>query len=203
MVTFNLREGPPNWHFDYLAPVYDYLFVNREYKPILDGLDLRPGDRVLDLAGGTGQVLADLIKRGHLSKERSWLLDRSKNMVKQAVDKPLSNLVVGDTVRLPFNEGVFDAVFVGDALHHMGKLEEVLMEIRRILVPKGRFVIEEYDPSTITGKLLYGFERLSGMGSNFLTPDTLSTLLKQAGFLEIKIHQNGFIYYLKAVTPIN
>lgn len=196
-----MSEGPPNWHFEYLAPVYDYLAFEREMDPILKGLSLKPGDRLLDLAGGTGKFLVTLIERGRIHPKQAFLLDRSREMVHQAVSKELQNVSLGDTARLPFADNAFGGVFAGDAIHHMGDPETVFKEVRRVLRPGRPVVIEEFDPGTFVGKLLYGFERLSGMGSRFREPHELRELVMNAGLVDVDVHQDGFVYVLTATAP--
>ncbi len=76
-----MENSPPNWHFDYLAPIYDYVSPDRDFETILEGLDLEEDDRLLDLAGGTGAFLDELIERGVVRPENAHLLDLSEPML--------------------------------------------------------------------------------------------------------------------------
>lgn len=193
-----MPESPPNWHFDYLASIYDYLSFDRNYGPILDGLDVSSGDRLLDLAGGTGAFLEELGARTSIREEDSYLVDLSRAMIEQARGRGLHGTVLGDTASLPFGDERFNAVFAGDAVHHMGDPVAVFREVRRVLAPGGRFVIEEFDPGRLMGKLLYGMERLSGMGSQFMEPPELKGLIEQVDWSDVNLRQDGFVYYLTA-----
>lgn len=193
-----MAYSPPNWHFDYLAPVYDYLSFERNYEPILEGLSLSEDDVLLDLAGGTGEFLAELLDRGIIREENGYLIDLSEAMLKQARNRGLSNTHHGDCVDMPYSDNKFDGVFAGDAIHHMAEPVLVFREVRRVLKPGGRFVIEEFDPSRLVGKLLYAMERLSGMGSQFKEPAELLSLVERADFSEVTLEQDGFVYYLIA-----
>ncbi|MFB6345143.1 MAG: class I SAM-dependent methyltransferase, partial [bacterium] len=193
-----MASAPPNWHFDYLAPIYDYLAFERNYDPILNGLSLSGDDRLLDLAGGTGEFLEELIERGVIRRENAYLIDLSESMLEQADERGLPNLYHDDTADMPFSNDMFQGVFAGDAIHHMGDPVAVFREVRRVLAPGGRFVIEEFDPSRFVGKLLYAMERLSGMGSQFKEPSELISLLETAGFSDVTHQQDGFVYYLAA-----
>lgn len=193
-----MANNPPNWHFEYLAPIYDYLAFDRNYEPILEGLNLSRGDRLLDLAGGTGEFLEELIDREIIKRENAYLIDLSESMLKQAEERGLTNLYHDDTADMPFSDNTFQGVFAGDAIHHMGDPVTVFEEVRRVLSPGGRFVIEEFDPSRFVGKLLYAMERLTGMGSKFKKPSELKSLLEAADFTEVNHRQDGFVYYLTA-----
>lgn len=193
-----MADSPPNWHFDYLAPIYDFLAFDRDYEPILDGLRLSEDDRLLDLAGGTGEFLDELIDRRIIRRENAYLIDLSESMLKQAEERGIPNLYHDDTADMPFSDDTFEGVFAGDAIHHMGDPVSVFQDVRRVLVPGGRFVIEEFDPSRLMGKILYGVERLAGMGSQFMEPSVLRALLEDAGFDDVDLRQDGFVYYVIA-----
>lgn len=188
----------PNWHFDYLAPIYDYLSFTRNFDPILDGLALSGGDKVLDLAGGTGKFLEELIDRDVIQRDDGYLIDLSDSMLEQARQRGIRNTHSGDCADMPFDDETFDGVFAGDAIHHMAEPVAVFEEVKRVLKPDGRFVIEEFDPSRFVGKLLYVMERLSGMGSQFKEPSTLKELVEEAGFSELELKQDEFVYYVIA-----
>jgi demethylmenaquinone methyltransferase/2-methoxy-6-polyprenyl-1,4-benzoquinol methylase len=171
---------------------------DRDYETILDRLKLSKGDNLLDLAGGTGEFVAELINRGVIRKEDGYIIDLSESMLEQAYERELENIRHGDTTDLPYEDNKFDGVFAGDAIHHMGEPVRVFEEVTRVLAPDGRFVIEEFDPSTFVGKLLFYLERLTGMGSQFKTPETLQSLVGTAGFDDVQVLQDNFVYYVLA-----
>lgn len=193
-----MSQDPPNWHFDYMAPIYDFMSFERDYEPILEGLALNPGDRLLDLAGGTGEFIQELTKRKIITSDNGYILDLSKGMIEKARSRGLRNVVLGDTTALPFLEDRFNGAFAGDAIHHMADPVAVFEEVRKTLTRDGRLVIEEFDPSRIGGKLLYWMELLMGMGSQFMKPETLRSYVQKAGFSQVEIRQDGFVYYLTA-----
>lgn len=191
-------ESPTNWHFKYLAPLYDFAAIEKDYPLILDGLDLEAADRLLDLGGGTGEFCHSLIQCGVLEARQCTVLDVTHEMLTQARDKGLLGVVRGDARALPLAGESFDAVFMGDTFHHMGDRVSVLREVRRVLKPEGRLLLEEFDPATLLGKSLEWLEQLSGMGSDFVTPDELTGLLNRAGLELRTLERSGFVYYLTA-----
>jgi len=133
--------------FDRIAPVYD--LMNRA---MTGGLDLRwrrlaaaaavrPGDRVLDAACGTGDLaLADL-RAGAASVTG---LDFSPRMLERARRKaPEIEWVEGDVLALPFADGAFDAATIGFGIRNVADLELGLRELRRVTRPGGRVAILE------------------------------------------------------------
>ncbi len=112
-------------------------------------LNCRPGDLVLDLAGGPGWVSEHLNRLGI----RTVLLDIVEDLLhtsrlRFSLDRRLQkgavhHSVVGDALRLPFAEATFDGIICMNALHHMPSYEVVLREIFRVLKPGGRAVFGE------------------------------------------------------------
>jgi demethylmenaquinone methyltransferase/2-methoxy-6-polyprenyl-1,4-benzoquinol methylase len=99
------------------------------------------GDRVLDLACGTGILFPKLVKRFN----KVYGLDYSLPMLKMAQKKGLENvyLVRGDALRLPFKNEIFDSVVVSFGLRHFPDIEKTLDEINRVLKKGGSLHILE------------------------------------------------------------
>lgn len=102
-------------------------------------LDLKPGERVLDLAAGTGTSTADLASTG------AWCVaaDFSLGMLRLAQQRGLP-LVAADGLRLPFADGVFDAVTVSFGLRNMADASLALRELARVTRSGGRLVLCEF-----------------------------------------------------------
>jgi demethylmenaquinone methyltransferase/2-methoxy-6-polyprenyl-1,4-benzoquinol methylase len=111
-----------------------------------------PGDRVLDLAAGTGtsslsftatgaDCVACDFSLGMLRAGRSRLTGREQRGGRLA-------LVAGDALRLPFRDGAFDAVTISFGLRNVASPGAALAEMRRVTRPGGRLVVCEF--STIT-----------------------------------------------------
>jgi len=111
-------------------------FVTDLGGPVLELLDPKPGERVLDLGCGDGVLTAQLAARGC----RVVGVDGSPAFVAAARARGL-DARVGDGQALAF-EREFDAVFSNAALHWMRAADRVLEGVHRALVPGGRFVAE-------------------------------------------------------------
>ena len=111
-------------------------FVSDLGEPVLQLLNPKPGETVLDLGCGDGELTLKLIDAGcHVIA-----VDSSPAMVESSLAKGI-NARMMDGQHLEF-EGVFDAVFSNAALHWMTQPREVIAGVRRALKPTGRFVAE-------------------------------------------------------------
>src|SRR5882724_1016627 len=113
-------------------------FVPRLASDLIDLLAPQPGERVLDLGCGTGDLTQQLADAG----ARPFGLDASSDMVSAARRKhPNLSFEVGDGQELRFDRE-FDAVFSNAALHWMPRAADVAAGVARALRPGGRFVAE-------------------------------------------------------------
>jgi len=111
-------------------------FVSDLGRPVLDLLDPRPGERVLDLGCGDGALTEELARRGCVVVA----VDASPEQVAAARARGL-DARVADGQALPFARE-FDAVFSNAALHWMREADRVVAGVARALRPGGRFVGE-------------------------------------------------------------
>jgi trans-aconitate methyltransferase len=111
-------------------------FVSDLGRELVDWLDPKPGERVLDLGCGDGALTVQLVERG----ARVTAVDASPSMIEASRRLGLDARVV-DGHDLPF-ENEFEAVFSNAALHWMERPNAVIAGVRKALVPEGRFVAE-------------------------------------------------------------
>jgi len=98
---------------------------------------------------------------------------------------------------LPFEDARFDAVLIGEALHHFGDPERAFGEIARVLADSGTLFIYEFDPSRPLGSFIRRAETLLGEPGRFFTPAQLQAALKRHGFGSFEI-RGGWRYCLSA-----
>jgi demethylmenaquinone methyltransferase / 2-methoxy-6-polyprenyl-1,4-benzoquinol methylase len=194
--------------FDRIAPLYD--LMNRLMTAGLDQgwrraaarAVVRPGDRVLDLCCGTG----DLALAGQEEGGDVTAVDFSAPMLARARSK--SSEIVwleADALHLPLADASFDAVTIGFGLRNVASAEQGLAEMRRVLTPGGRLaVLDVTRPRGLlapfynvwfdalipaVGKLLPGgaaFTYLPASVRRFPEPRELARLMDEAGFEQIR-----------------
>lgn len=174
----------------------------------------RRGHRVLDLAGGTGDLTARLsplvgdegevilcdINRDMLSEGRDRMLDRGL----------VNNIryIQGDAEKLPLPDNHVNAITIAFGLRNVTNKDVALQSMLRVLKPGGRLVILEF--STPQNELVKtAFDRFTGLWPKFgqqlvkdadsyqylvesikMHPDqeTLQAMLEEAGFVRVKYH---------------
>jgi len=118
------------------------LGLHRRWKArTLDLADIRPGQRVLDLAAGTADLgrMALTSTGGDLEVVAADLTPEMLRVGKHRPGPGLLGWVGADASQLPFGDASFDRVLVGYGLRNFANLSACLGEILRCLVPGGRF----------------------------------------------------------------
>jgi demethylmenaquinone methyltransferase/2-methoxy-6-polyprenyl-1,4-benzoquinol methylase len=108
----------------------------------------RPGEKVLDIAGGTGDLACAFRERVGPAGE-VWLTDINNAMLTRGRDRLLDEGRLGpvaqcDAEKLPFPADRFDIVTVAFGLRNMTHKELALAEMRRVLRPGGRLLVLEF-----------------------------------------------------------
>lgn len=194
--------------FDRIAPVYDSMNrlmtagLDRRWRRETAAAVVRPGDRVLDVCCGTGDLALEAVRAGG----RVTGIDFSAPMLERALQKSAEvEWLEGDALSLPFSEGSFDAVTIGFGLRNLANVERGLEELRRVLRPGGRLAILEITRPRgliapfyrfwfdgvipLAGKVLPGgsaYSYLPASVRRFPAPEGLAKLLDEAGFGEIR-----------------
>ncbi len=139
--------------FDEVAARYDLtntvlsLGQDRGWRTaVRDGLALRPGDRVLDLAAGTATSSAALAVTGAEVVGCDFSLGMLQ--VGRRAGHPHVDLVAGDALRLPFGDGSFDAVTISFGLRNTADADRALAELLRVTRAGGRLVVCEFSHPT-------------------------------------------------------
>jgi demethylmenaquinone methyltransferase / 2-methoxy-6-polyprenyl-1,4-benzoquinol methylase len=194
--------------FDRIAPVYDpmnramTLGLDRRWRRMTVAAVVRPGDRVLDLCCGTG----DLALASAAAGADVVGLDFSERMLARAREKSDGvEWVRGDATALPFAGGEFDAVTVGFGIRNLEDMGCGLEEVVRVLKPDGRFgCLEITRPRgllrpvfrlwfdglvPLAGKVLPGgraYTYLPASVRRFPGPEDLAGAFSDAGFSNVK-----------------
>jgi demethylmenaquinone methyltransferase / 2-methoxy-6-polyprenyl-1,4-benzoquinol methylase len=173
---------------------------------------VQPGMKVLDIAGGTGDLAMAFAQRAG-AQGRVVLTDINEAMLRQGRDRALdAGLVlptaVCDAERLPFADGSFDLASVAFGLRNMTHKEQALTEMARVLRPGGRLLVLEFSrPAPAlqkpydwysfrfmpwAGKLIAGdAESYRYLAESIrMHPDqaTLKAMMQASGFAHVDVH---------------
>ena len=140
--------------FGAIASTYDLMnrlmtggLDQRWRKKVARLADPKPGQRLLDLATGTGDLAVALLDQGG-AKVRVIGLDFSSGMIRRGAHKFSDSggrhqAIVGDLESMSFRANRFDAVTIGFGVRNLGDIPRGLSEMYRVLRPGGRLVILE------------------------------------------------------------
>ena len=204
--------------FDAVAERYDVmndlmsLGLHRAWKSFAVSIARpRPGERVLDVAAGSGDLAAALCRKVAPGGE-VWITDINRRMLERGRDRLLDAgmavpAVQCDGERLPFPGAYFDCVTVGFGLRNMTRKDAALAEMARVLKPGGRLVVLEF--SKVWKPLeraydWYSFKVLPWLGDKVagdadayrylaesirMHPDqaALAAMLREAGFSQVEV----------------
>ena len=148
--------------------------VHRIWKDaMMDWLAPRPGQRLLDVAGGTGDIAFRFLKRAGVGS--AVVLDLTENMLtegrKRAEAEQLAtslDWVVGDAMALPFADSSFDVYTISFGIRNVTRPQQALNEAFRVLKPGGRLMVLEFSqlPNPLLQRAydLYSFNVIPRMG---------------------------------------
>jgi ubiquinone/menaquinone biosynthesis C-methylase UbiE len=154
-----------------------YLFTDESILGwISDHVPVSPGERVLDVAGGTGALARHLAGRG----ASAVVLDLVPEMLAAAPRRADVLYVLGDAAAMPFADAQFDLVVTRFAVHHLEDPLAVFRQMARVGVDGARVaVIDMLDGGLAHNEL----ERLRDPSHTAaLSRETLVALLREAGF---------------------
>ncbi len=136
--------------FDGVARRYDLTNTvltagqDRRWRRITrQALDLRPGERCLDLAAGTGVSTEELARSGAFVVG----VDLSMGMLRAGQHRRVP-LLAGDALALPFVDEAFDAVTISFGLRNIVDVDAALREMARVTRPGGRLLVCEFSHPT-------------------------------------------------------
>lgn len=154
------------------------LGVHRLWKcRAIEQLNLRLGQTVLDLAGGTGDLTAKISKK--IGNEgRVILSDINSSMLETGKDRLLDmgifsnvDFVLADAEKLPFESNMFDRMIIGFGLRNVTNKLAALKSMYRTLKPGGKALVLEFSKPTIPGLKpiydAYSFQILPRLGKLF------------------------------------
>jgi len=141
--------------FDRIALHYDRvntilsLSIDRIWrKTAIRALDIRPGNTILDIASGTGDM-ALLALQKHACSVTG--IDLSQQMLRLAKEKARGHgqetcfrVLQGDALAMPFSDNIFHRAMASFGIRNVHDIDSFLREVRRVLRPGGRLAILEF-----------------------------------------------------------
>lgn len=213
------KAGMVHGVFSRVASKYDImndlmsLGIHRIWKDaMMDWLAPRPGQKLLDVAGGTGDVAFRFLKRAPgatatvCDMTESMLIEGQKRAEAEDMAARL-DWVVGDAMALPFEANTFDVYTISFGIRNVTRIPDALSEAYRVLKPGGRLMVLEF--SQIPNEMLqslydaYSFNVIPVMGKivandrdsyqylvesirKFPNQELFASMIREAGFERVK-----------------
>ncbi len=153
------RPGDVAAMFDALAGRYDLMNdllsagqVRLWRRVVARAVAARAGERILDLAAGTGTSTMTFAASGADCVACDFsigMLRAGSTRVRANPDGPQPAFVGGDALRLPFGDELFDAVTISFGLRNVADTQQALAEMLRVTRPGGRLVICEFSQLSV------------------------------------------------------
>jgi len=213
------KAGMVHGVFSRVASKYDVMNdlmsvgIHRIWKEaMMDWLAPRPGQRLLDVAGGTGDVAFRFL--GRAPGATAVVCDLTEPMLVEGrkraeAEKMADRLdwVVGDAMALPFPDASFDTYTISFGIRNVTRIADALAEAYRVLKPGGRLMVLEFSriPNDLMQKAydLYSFNVIPVMGQivagdrdsyqylvesirKFPEQEAFAAMIRDAGFGQVK-----------------
>lgn len=197
--------------------------VHRLWKDaMMDWLAPRPGQRLLDVAGGTGDISFRFLDRA--GDAEAVVLDMTEQMLVEGRRRAEADTnagaradrldwIVGDAMQLPFEDNSFDVYTISFGIRNVTRIPDALSEAYRVLRPGGRLMVLEFsqlpNPAMQWAYDRYSFNVIPAMGKmiaddrdsyqylvesirKFPDQESFAAMIRQAGFDQVKYRNMTF-----------
>ena len=156
-VDEDAKAGMVHGVFSSVASKYDVMNdamsmgIHRVWKEaMMDWLAPQPGQKLLDVAGGTGDISFKFNDRAK-GQAHATVLDMTESMLIEGRKRPEAaamgerlDWVVGDAMALPFKDNTFDVYTISFGIRNVTRIQDAINEAYRVLRPGGRFMVLEF-----------------------------------------------------------
>lgn len=219
------KAGRVRGVFSSVATKYDIMNdvmsggVHRVWKDaMMDWLSPRDGQRLLDVAGGTGDIAFRFLKRAPTAS--AVVLDLTEDMLIEGRNRADAedrahqlDWMVGDAMALPFEANSFDVYTISFGIRNVTRINDALSEAYRVLRPGGRLMVLEFsqlpNPAMQWAYDRYSFNLIPKMGQviagdsesyqylvesirKFPNQERFATMIRDAGFSQVKYRNLTF-----------
>jgi demethylmenaquinone methyltransferase/2-methoxy-6-polyprenyl-1,4-benzoquinol methylase len=225
-VNFGYRQVPADQkvkyvlrHFNSIARKYDCLNTLLSFglhyawkKDAVEALSVKPGDRVVDVCGGTADLTIRIAGKigpsgcAYLYDINRAMMEVGRMKIPKASPAGKIRLIQGDAEQMACRTGQFDGAIVGFGIRNLTHMEKGLREMHRVLKPGGRMICLEFSRPTApwfrwlydiysfyimpwVGKLFTGhreaYTYLPESIRKFPLQEDLAAILRSIGFVEV------------------
>ena len=213
------KAGRVHGVFSSVASRYDIMNdvmsggVHRLWKDaMIDWLAPRRGQRLLDVAGGTGDIAFRFLKRAPTASATVLdltgpMLDAGRRRAEAERMTERLDWITGDAMALPFEDRSFDVYTISFGIRNVTRVSDALSEAFRVLKPGGRLMVLEFSqiPNELMQRVydLYSFNVIPRMGQviardrdsyrylvesirRFPDQETFAGMIREAGFEQVR-----------------